>query len=64
MTVMWELSWYRFEVDLSDSSDEVRREDQGAELSELSSLDSRANAKIDGKGHMVLSADSDPVTAG
>ena len=37
ITVMWELSWYRFEVDLSDEGSGVRREGQGAELGDLSS---------------------------
>ena len=35
ITVMWELSWYRFEVDLSDEAGGVRREGHGAELDEL-----------------------------
>ena len=35
ITVMWELSWYRFEVDLSDEAGGVRRDAQGDELSEL-----------------------------
>ena len=33
ITVMWELSWYRFEVDLSDEAGGVRRDAQGDELS-------------------------------
>src|SRR6185436_9945476 len=36
ITVMWELSWYRFEIDLSDEAGGVRRDAQGDELSELS----------------------------
>ena len=32
ITVMWELSWYRFEVDLSDEAGGVRRDAQGDEL--------------------------------
>ena len=35
ITVMWELSWYRFEVDLSDEAGGVRRDAQGDELAEL-----------------------------
>jgi hypothetical protein len=35
ITVMWELSWYRFEIDLSDEAGGVRRDAQGDELSEL-----------------------------
>ena len=41
ITVMWELSWYRFEVDLSDEAGGVRRDAQGDELSELSRPRSR-----------------------
>src|SRR3954447_2437788 len=33
ITVMWELSWYRYEVDLSDEAGGVRRDAQGDELS-------------------------------
>ena len=33
---MWELSWYRFEIDLSDEAGGVRRDAQGDELAELS----------------------------
>ena len=35
IAVMWELSWYRFEIDLSDEAGGVRQIAQGAELSEL-----------------------------
>ena len=35
ITVMWELSWYRFEIDLSDEAGGVRRDAQGDELAEL-----------------------------
>ena len=35
ITVMWELCWYRYEVDLSDEAGGVRRDAQGDELSEL-----------------------------
>lgn len=36
LTVAWELSWYQFNVDLSDARDPVRLRGQGQELSELS----------------------------
>ena len=35
LTVAWELSWYQFNVDLSDGRDPVRLRGQGQELSEL-----------------------------
>ena len=35
IAVMWELCWYRFEIDLSDEAGGVRQIAQGAELSEL-----------------------------
>ena len=41
ITVMWELSWYRFEVDLSDEAGGVRRDAQGDELAELAAPRSR-----------------------
>jgi len=52
--VMWELSWYRFEVDLSDEAGGARRVAQGAELSELDDEDRAANAVADERGRMAL----------
>jgi hypothetical protein len=57
ITVMWELSWYRFEVDLSDEAGGVLRAGQGAELSELSDEEhGRVNAAADDRGALVLAA--------
>ena len=50
ITVMWELSWYRFEIDLSDEAGGVRREGQGDELSELSERGARLRGEERG-GH-------------
>jgi hypothetical protein len=50
ITVMWELSWYRFEVDLSDEGLGVHRVAQGDELSELPPEEQRANAGADERG--------------
>ena len=55
ITVMWELSWYRYEVDLSDEAGGVRREGQGDELSELSEDERVANAAADDRGGLHLS---------
>jgi hypothetical protein len=54
ITVMWELSWYRFEVDLSDEGSGVRREGQGAELSDLPEEEQRVNAAADERGGLHL----------
>jgi hypothetical protein len=56
ITVMWELSWYRFEVDLSDEGSGVRREGQGSELSELSADEQAVNAAADERGGLHLQA--------
>ena len=55
ITVMWELSWYRFEVDLSDEAGGVRRDAQGDELSELSAEEQEVNAAADERGGLHLS---------
>src|SRR5215210_6917623 len=54
IAVMWELSWYRFEVDLSDEGSGVRREGQGAELSDLSDDEQVVNAAADERGGLHL----------
>src|ERR687889_1832720 len=54
ITVMWELSWYRFEVDLSDEGSGVRREGQGAELDDLSPEEQVVNAAADERGALHL----------
>jgi hypothetical protein len=52
--VMWELSWYRFEVDLSDEAGGARRVAQGAELSELEDNERVPNAVADERGRIAL----------
>lgn len=52
--VMWELSWYRFEVDLSDEAGGVRRDAQGDELSELIPEEQVVNAAADERGALHL----------
>jgi hypothetical protein len=56
IAVMWELSWYRYEIDLSDEAGGVRREGQGDELSELRPEELESNAEADERGalHLVL----------
>jgi hypothetical protein len=51
---MWELSWYRFEIDLSDEAGGVRRDAQGDELAELSEEEQEINAAADERGALHL----------
>jgi hypothetical protein len=51
---MWELSWYRYEVDLSDEGSGVRLDGQGAELGELSAAEQNVNAQADDRGGLHL----------
>jgi hypothetical protein len=54
ITVVWELSWYRYEVDLSDEAGGVRREAQGDEVSELREDERDSNAAADERGRLAL----------
>jgi hypothetical protein len=56
IAVMWELSWYRFEIDLSDEAGGVRQMAQGAELSELDADEQVANAAADERGGLHLAS--------
>jgi hypothetical protein len=56
IVVGWELSWYRFEVDLGDEAAGVRIVTQGAELSELEPADQMPNAAADEQGELHLAA--------
>jgi hypothetical protein len=56
IAVMWELSWYRFEIDLSDEAGGVRQVAQGAELSELEADEQVPNAAADERGGLHLAA--------
>jgi hypothetical protein len=58
IVVMWELSWYRYEVDLSDEAGGARRVAQGAELDELDEPDRQPNALADERGRLALAAPS------
>ena len=52
IVVAWELSWYRFEVDLGNEAAGVRVAAQGSELSELDTIDQTANAAADDGGRL------------
>ncbi len=50
IVVSWELSWYRFEVDLADEAAGPRQTGQGTELGELDPADQVPNAAADDAG--------------
>jgi hypothetical protein len=54
ITVAWELSWYRYEVDLADEAAGVRVIAQGTELAELDEHDRAPNATADERGDLAL----------
>jgi hypothetical protein len=56
ITVAWELSWYRYEVDLADEAAGVRVIAQGTELTELDEPDRTPNATADERGDLALVA--------
>jgi hypothetical protein len=56
IAVAWELSWYRFEVDLGDEAAGVRLADQGTELDELGAAEHVPNAAADDQGELHLVA--------
>ncbi len=56
IVVGWELSWYRYEVDLGDEGKGVRVAGQGTELSELEPADQSSNAAADDRGALRLAA--------
>ena len=54
ITIAWELSWYRYEVDLSDESSGARLVDRGYDQSELDGREQRDNVRTDSRGRLHL----------
>jgi hypothetical protein len=54
IVVAWELSWYRYEVDLSEPDVEARLLAQGSELGELERGERIGNAAVDAHGTLAL----------
>jgi hypothetical protein len=54
IVVAWELCWYRYEVDLSESSSSVQLDGQGYELDELDARERVPNAVADEVGVLHL----------
>jgi hypothetical protein len=57
LTVAWDISWYQFVVDLSDSSNPVRVESQGQEISELTEAARNWNARIEADGSLAIGSE-------
>jgi hypothetical protein len=55
ITIAWELSWYRYEVDLSNESAGARLADRGYDQSELDGREQRDNVSTDDRGRLHLS---------
>ncbi len=53
--IAWELTWYRFEVDLARESDGVRAAGQGTSLQDLAPGEIEPNAVADEHGYLYLS---------
>ena len=52
ITVAWELSWYRYRIDLGDASDPVTLLDKGQEMDELDESYREWNASATADGHL------------
>jgi hypothetical protein len=61
VTVAWDISWYQFVIDLSDTNDPVRMDARGEELDELrpDARDWNATASEDGRLTIGVGEDSD-----
>lgn len=51
--VAWELSWYRYRVDLGDEADPVMMLDKGEELDQIDDELRSWNASLDTEGHVI-----------
>lgn len=56
IVLAWELTWYRFELDLAREADGVRADGQGTSLQDLTAGDVDPNAVADDHGYLYLQA--------
>jgi hypothetical protein len=54
VVVAWELSWYRFKIDLGDEHDPVDLQDKGEEIEQIDSEMRQWNAGLDEHGRLVV----------
>jgi hypothetical protein len=60
ITVAWELSWYRYRIDLGDASDPVTLLDKGQEINELDESQREWNASATKSGQLAAGVVSAP----
>jgi hypothetical protein len=53
VVVAWDLSWYRFRVDLGDEGDPVMMLDKGEEIEQIDEGLRDWNAHLDGEGRVL-----------
>jgi hypothetical protein len=58
LVVAWELSWYRYRIDLGDEMDPVAMLEKGEELEEIEESLREWNATMDADGHVVAGVGS------
>jgi hypothetical protein len=58
--VAWELSWYRYRVDLGDEGDPIELQGKGDEIDELGESPNDWNAELAANGDLVLGVGSTP----
>ncbi len=54
VVVAWELSWYRYRIDLGDTSEPVALQEKGDELNDIDEALRRWNAGLDEEGRLVV----------
>jgi hypothetical protein len=54
VVVAWELSWYRYRIDLGDTADPVALQEKGDELDDIDEALRRWNAGLDEEGRLVV----------
>jgi hypothetical protein len=59
LTVAWELSWYRYRVDLGDADDPVTLRDKGEELDQLDESEREWNASLLADGTILIGVRSE-----
>ena len=59
LVVAWELSWYRYRVDLGDEGDPVMMLAKGEELDQLDEALRDWNARLDADGRVVAGHSAD-----
>jgi hypothetical protein len=59
LTVAWDISWYQFVVDLSDTRDPVRIENRGQEIDELPEEARTWNGRVEQNGTLAIGSEED-----